>query len=269
MTTGTNNHDDVYVADDPRLSDRLRRFLNSQSRRGAVTGEAAIRSAAALSVDGRRIPAPEDVVASMVRFERRYGGLLYKLVGGNDMEYGVDGDPTAHLTLHGIAFAGILDGDWTWAVDVLLDGQTATGPGRWPHRIIDRSVDQRLEKHALLASVRNRPHRTFAVTTPRGVVPSVDETVVPPPIHEATGPADLWYAGSDTALEITLSGWPPEYDRWVVRYFGTEPELMPHADVVVNAALGGQVHPADWCTLCATPRDPDTACPGRPGSTPY
>jgi hypothetical protein len=73
------------------------------------------------------------------------------------MEYGLDGDPTGYPTPLGLAFAGILDGDWTCGVDVLTDGSTAMAPGRWPHRVIDRSVDQRLEKHALLVSVRHWP----------------------------------------------------------------------------------------------------------------
>jgi hypothetical protein len=141
----------------------------------------------------------------MVRFDHRYGGLRYRVVGSNNMEYGLDGEPIGYQTPHGMAFAAILDDDWTWPVDVLLDGRTAMGPGRWPQRVIDRSVDQRLEKHSMLASVRRWPHQTFAVTTPTEVSPIVHEAVVPPLVYEAT--ADYhraWWTLGATGLVLLL-----------------------------------------------------------------
>ncbi|MEV0610369.1 hypothetical protein AB0I61_28805 [Polymorphospora rubra] len=43
--------------------------------------EARIRSAAAMTVDGRDEPAPEELITAMVRFEERYGGLRYPVIG--------------------------------------------------------------------------------------------------------------------------------------------------------------------------------------------
>jgi hypothetical protein len=80
--------------------------------------EHAIRSAAALDRDGNRGPVPDSLAEAMVWFERRYGGLLYRVIGGNGMEYGLDGEPTGYLNPHGLAFTGVIDGDWTWPIDV-------------------------------------------------------------------------------------------------------------------------------------------------------
>jgi hypothetical protein len=89
------------------------------------------------------------------------------------MEYGLDGEVRTAETPWGRAFAGVLDGSWTWSLDVLADGRTAMAPGTWPYLIIDRCVDQRLEAHALLAEVRGRPHRTFECPVVRGTRPRV------------------------------------------------------------------------------------------------
>jgi hypothetical protein len=220
----------------------------------------AIQSAAGLNIDGGRRPAPENLVTAMVGFEQRYGGLGYKVIGGNDMEYGLDGDPTGHPTPLGLAFTGILDGDWTCGVDVLTDGRTAMCPGRWPPRVIDRSVDQRLEKHALLVSVRHWPHRTFTCVTPTGVAPLVHKAVALPPVTEATGPADLWFSDQASAVEISLVGWPPDHDRWSIRYFASSPDRLIDAPAAVVNMIGDAVTPADWCALCATRLAPTQTC---------
>jgi hypothetical protein len=222
--------------------------------------QAAIQSAAGLSIDGDRRQAPENLVAAMVGFEHRYGGLGYKVIGGNNMEYGLDGDPTGYPTPLGLAFTGILDGDWTWGVDVLTDGRTAMRPGRWPPRVIDRSVDQRLEKHALPVSVRRWPHRTFTCVTPTRVPPQVQNAAAPPPVTEATGPADLWFSDQTTAVEISLIGWPPDQDRWSIRYFASTADQLMDAPVAVVNMVGNAVTNADWCALCLTRLAPSQTC---------
>ncbi|MEV0397161.1 hypothetical protein [Polymorphospora rubra] len=190
----------MYVGDDASRSPRLHRFLAEHARRLPYMTEARIRSAAAMTVDGRDEPASEELI-------------------------------------------------------------TAMGPGRWPYRIIDRSVDQRLEKHALLVAVRFWPHRTFTCFTPPEVLPVVDEERLPPPVPEATGPADLWWADDATAIEVTLNGWPPEQDRWTVRYFARTPRQAADANPTVYAAIGHETVPADWCALCSHDIAPGTTCP--------
>ena len=80
----------------------------------------------------------------------------------------------------------MLDGDWTAAMDVLVDGRLAFAPGRARSRVIDRTVDQWLEKHALLTEVRSLAHRGSTLTVPPGLVPQVDSRGLPPVAAEAT-----------------------------------------------------------------------------------
>jgi hypothetical protein len=250
----------VHVADDPLVSGRLRGFLRAAVRRSTLP-EDQIRAAAAVQIDGRRSPAPDDVVTAMVGFERRYGGLGYPLIVGNPMEYGLDDDLTAYPTPDGTAFAGIWDGDWNWAVDVLPDGRTAMAPGAWSSRVLDRTVDQRLEKHALLTAVRRWPHRGYECFTPMGVRPAVREESLPPAVPEASGPADLWWFDDATAVQVTLRGWPPRHDHWIVRVFARADHLLAGADAIVRSAVhGGSAKPAGWCELCLRGLPGDKAC---------
>lgn len=228
--------------------------------------EEEIRSVAALQIDGRRSAAPSALITAMVGFERRYGGLSYPLMVGNAMEYGLDADATAYPTPYGLAFAGILDGDWNWAVDVLPDGRTTMAPGAWPARIIERTVDQRLEKHALLAAVRWWPHRAYECFTPTGVRPEVRDELLPSPAPEASGPADLWWFDDGTAVQLTLRGWPPRHDHWVARIFARADHLLAGTDAVVRTAIhGGLARPTGWCDLCPRGLPGSNAChPARP-----
>jgi hypothetical protein len=222
--------------------------------------ESAIRSAASIRVDQRLEPAPEAVVAAMVQFESRYGGLVYPLITRNGMECGLDGDTTAHQTDLGPAFTAILDGDWTWPVDVLLDGRTAMGPGRWSYRVIDKSVEQRLEKHALLAEVRRWPHRTIEVLTASGVPPEVSRLTLPPPVHEASGPADLWWTDGLIAVQLSLLGWPDDEDRWQLCQFASTAKLLSEALEPIQSTVQQTALPETWCGLCGAFRDPDDVC---------
>lgn len=255
------------MADDLSVSGRLRGFLARQAYRVPGMDELEIRSAAALQLPERREPVPTGLITAMVGFERRYGGLSYPLVVGPSMAYGLDGDATAFPTEHGPAFAGILDGDWSWAVEVLADGRTAIAPGAWPSRIIERSVDQRLEKHALLAMVRGWPHRGYEYFTVTDVPPVVREELLPPPVPEASGPADRWWLDDLTAVQLTLRGWPPGRDHWIARVFVRDGRWMTGQDPIAGSAVGGSegaavrglggfaprgggVRAAFWCELC-------------------
>jgi hypothetical protein len=74
----------------------------------------------------------------MIRFEDRYGGLWYRLLSSNGMEHGLDGEATAYPSADGWSFPGIVDGDQTWAVDILLDERTVMTLAGQP-RIINSS----------------------------------------------------------------------------------------------------------------------------------
>ncbi|MFC5002379.1 hypothetical protein ACFPIJ_31665 [Dactylosporangium cerinum] len=238
------------MLDDPGLSERARRFLARHAIRRPHLDAAAVRAAAVLP-DGA--PAPVELADVLVWFEERYGGLSYPLLVGNGMEHGVRRGRRFVVTALGLAFGGIVDGDWTCGVGVLLDGSTTMDLGEWGCRVIDRSVDQRIEKHALLAEVRDwRHHQTFACRTPPDVPPMVDERWLPPPVPEATGPAELWWSDGDAAVQATLWSWRPEGDRWIVRYFARVWEKVDDASRTVYAAMGHETVPAEWCYLCDT-----------------
>jgi hypothetical protein len=227
-------------------------FLAGSGKRAPAMTAADIESAAALLVDGRRRAASPELVAGMQAFEARYGGLGYPLVVGNTMEYGLDGDVTGYPTLYGPAFTGIFDGDWTCGIDVLPDGRTAIALGAWPRRIIDRSVDQRLEKHALLAYVRRWPHRAYECFTAPDTPPVVRDGMLPPAVPAATGPADRWWFDEVTAVQVMLHGWPPGQDHWIARVFARDADLLSGEDSLIRSAVHeGRARPAGWCELCA------------------
>jgi hypothetical protein len=249
------------VLDDPGLSDRARSFLTRHATRHHQMDEAAVRASAVIRADGREEPAPDELVETLVWFEERYGGLFYPVLGSNEMEYGLDGGVAFHHTPLGPAFTGILDGGRTWGVDVLLDGSTAMDLGSWPYRVIDRSIDQRIEKHALLVEVRDWWHRTYTCSTPPHVSPVADERPLPPAVPEASGPADLWWRDDDTAVQATLHRWGWGRDSWVVRHFVRTVHLAAEADPLVHAAMGHETVPATWCVLCsATSPQASPAC---------
>jgi hypothetical protein len=143
------------------------------------------------------------------------------------------------------------------------------GPGRWPYRIIDRSVDQRLESHALLLTVSGWFHRTFTSYTPHDVVPVTDERHLPQSVPEATSPTELWWLDEDAgvAVQAKLRVWPPDRDEWTVRYFTRTPAQVADANPAVFRATVHETVPALWCTLCSDSVDPGRTChPLRRGS---
>ncbi|WP_229830890.1 glycoside hydrolase family 43 protein [Actinoplanes ianthinogenes] len=249
-----------------RMTPRVARFLAAYGERGVRTSAAQIRRlASADGPDGPLPVVPEELIAAAIAFEERYGGLTYRLgPRGAEMEYGLDGEAYfAWTPEHGWTMPAIVDGSWTWGLAVLLDGRTIMGPGEWPDRVIDRSLEQRLEKHALLAEVAGWPHATFAQTTGTGVIPQIGVIGIPP-VPEATGPADLWWSDEDFAVHLTLNGWPEGEDSWAVRCFARSGQQLP--EVIRRVEWRGPV--GSWCSLCLRflqPGMPDYTPQGEPG----
>jgi hypothetical protein len=208
-------------------------------------------SARLLDEEGVEVSAPAEMVTAMLEFEERYGGLSYRLLSANPMGYGLDGQPVGYRTGHGWAFGGVLDGDWTAVMDVLVDGRIAFAPGRALSRVIDRTVDQRLEKHALLAEVRTWPHRAFTITVPPGLIPQLATGGLPPVATEATGPATMWWHDQGRAVQLDLDSWWQDRDDWILRCFTRHRHDLAGA-VAATQTAANSLHPSEatWCGIC-------------------
>lgn len=57
-----------------------------------------------------------------------------------------------------------------------------------PDRLIDSSVPQRIESHALLAMVGRWPHHHYSLAVPSGTEPAVSTRHFPPAVLDAAGP---------------------------------------------------------------------------------
>lgn len=220
----------MHILDDSTISTRVARFLTARGERWAPTSVEQIRlSATAKGPDGPLSSVPDDLLEAAIAFEERYGGLAYRSrAGENHMEYGLDGEASFSWTPeYGWSMpAALIDGSWTWPVSLLLDGRTTMDPGEWPDRVIDRTLAQRLEKHALLAEVSAWPHATFTYVTRPQQLPDVDvcDTQL---IEEATGPTDRWWYDGQTAVHLTLAGWPKGEDHWVLAVSRTRASSYP------------------------------------------
>lgn len=256
----------MHVLDDPSVSERLRGFLAACGRRAYQPMSAARVESLACTVDeeDNEGPAPDAVVAAMVAFEERYGGLETRLPGRNPMEYGLDGEARAHLTSYGWAFTAILDGGMTWPVDVLEDGRTAMAMPRAPYRIIDSTVEQRLESHALTAAMMSWPHRVLTATAVPFTVPTAVQELLPPKVGEATGPADLWWYDDQAAVHLRLSLWWRGHHAWTVRCFTRDPRALDQTVEAVQAGISGLTAPEEiWCSLCGQLVPPGQSCRGE------
>ncbi|WFE58618.1 hypothetical protein [Micromonospora sp. WMMD712] len=96
---------------------------------------------------------PDVLIQVMIRFEERFGGLWYPVIGSKRYGARLDGAAVVHRGPLDLAFTGIVDGDRTWGVDLPAGGCTAMEPGHWSYRLIDHCVLQRLESHATLMTV--------------------------------------------------------------------------------------------------------------------
>lgn len=207
---------------------------------------------------------PEEAIETMIRFEERYGGLWYPLLGSNGIEHGLHGEATVHPSTDGWAYRAIVDGDQTWAVDVLLDERTVMTLAGRP-RIINSSIAQRLEAHARLVLVRRWPHATLRLTTEPGQEPAVAEEGLPALDFEATGPADKWWRNDETAIHLELHTWWRGKDTWAARCFSKRAENLAAAvESVRHSVTGSEWRDEDWCALCAQFRE--SAEPCFPGS---
>ncbi|MER5892167.1 hypothetical protein [Streptomyces sp. NPDC001876] len=255
----------MHILDDPCLSPRVLALL-TRARRGPAMSAGQIRDLACVeAADGSEAPVPGEAIEAMTRFEERYGGLWYPLLGSNGMEHGLHGEATVYPGIDGWSFPGIHDGDQTWSVDVLLDERTVMTLAGQP-RIINSSIAQRLEAHAQLAQVRDWPHVTSGIAVEPGQEPAAAEVDFPALDVEATGPADKWWSNDETAIHLKLHTWWGSEDIWVVRCFAKRAEnLTATVESVRHAVTGGVWRDEDWCALCAHFRHPTQPClPGTP-----
>ncbi|MFJ3505558.1 hypothetical protein [Streptomyces sp. NPDC090135] len=179
----------MHILDDPCVSPRVVALLTRARRSPKMPADRIRVLARAQTLEGNEAAVPPGAVEAMIRFEERYGGLWYPLLGPNGMEHGLNGEAIIYLNTDGWTFPGILDGDQTWPVDVLLDERTVMTLAGRP-RVVNSSILQRLEAHAQLSQVRDRPHVTFGIATEPGREPTVAATGLPRLDAEATGPAD-------------------------------------------------------------------------------
>jgi hypothetical protein len=93
---------------------------------------------------------------------------------------------TIYQTGFGPAFRGIMDGAWTTPLYILHDGRTLVRlGGQVPDRVIDSSVVQRIESHALLAVAGRWPHHRYILAIvielarPAGIHGGASKSAVP------------------------------------------------------------------------------------------
>lgn len=274
------NHEAIHILDDPCVSPRVRRRLDSHGWRSHLPLAAdRIRELALVHCADRSPRSPTaDELSFLTDFEQRYGGLRYQVLGGNAMEHGLDGEVALYKTEFGVTLPAILDGAWTSRVHILPEGRTMMREGRGPLRIarmIDASLTQRIEHHALLAEVGRWPHCIFTLVLPARAEPEVVADHLPTPVPEATGPANRWWFDGERAVFAHLRSWwgrlggesAEPSDVWGVWCFTRdEAELDDLASRCASAITGVAQLDEDWCSLCG-----DVTAAGRhrlPGGAP-
>lgn len=153
------------------------------------------------------------------------------------MKYGLDGDTRVY---------------WTNSVEVLPDGRAGmTVPDR-PLRVLNRSVDQRLEAHALLLTVRHRPHLTLELAIPQGTTPVLAGADFPPRVDEASGPADLWWFDGASAVHLHLhTWWAKDHDIWEARCFSRDATTLNRIKESLLNEVTEPLQPREVrCSLC-------------------
>jgi len=252
--------------DDLPLSPLALDLLASRGRRLAQPMAAErIRDRARLQPDGApaTVIVPE-VVEHMADFEQQFGGLWYSILKEreNGMEYGLQGDCTLFRTRFGPAFRAIMDGALTEPLHILPDGRTLIGLGlSTPDRVIDSSVIQRIEGHALLAVAGRWAHHRYPFETAYGADPAVNTEAFPPAVPRATGPTKRWWLDGDRAVLLRLRSWWTRVrgtgimtagpDRWTMWCFSRTEAGLAWASGR-QADIGGiPVADSGWCVVCA------------------
>jgi hypothetical protein len=201
----------IHGFEDLPFSPQAQKPLATRSRRIAQPRTAErIRELARLhNPGGSDAAGVPEIVDRMVEFGQRFSGLWYSILRDheNGMEYLLE-ECTVYQTGFGPAFRGIMDGAWTTPLYILQDGRTLMRlGGQVPDRVIDSSVIQRIESHALLAVAGRWPHRRYTLTAPSGAEPAVGTGAFPPAVPEATGPANRWWFDGDRAVLLRLRSW--------------------------------------------------------------
>lgn len=218
--------------------------------------------------DGPERP-PAELIDFLIAFEQRYGGLWYPVVGGNGMEHGLDGEANLYVTDFGLALPGILDGDATRHVNILIDGRTTMAAGRgFPDLVIDSSVGQRIESHALLVEVRRWAHRVYRLTCALNADPIPRVPELPPTVPEATGAGSRWWFDGESAVYARLRGRcrAPRTGRdgvnlpqvwWTIWCFARDAAALSDIGSRLEQALPSESKASEaWCMLCQEPHDP-------------
>lgn len=260
----------MHILEDPELSKRVWLLLR-HARRMPSMAVLDIRAwAKAERADGNPTGLPAGAVDALVRFEERYGGLWYPNTGysphSNGMEYGLglDGEPLVREGPFGwLIPSACVDGDWTWGVDLLLDGRTVIdlGSGNEPF-LVDRDLPQRIEHHAQRALVHNWPHAVFHWETATGTDPALTAgPLIPPRDDAASGPTDHWWTTPDIAIHLHAPDAASRRGRWLVlchTRHGTD--LSALREATLDALPPGVASPATWCPACERATAPYELC---------
>jgi hypothetical protein len=260
--------------DDLPVTPRALSLLARASRLYQPTPADRIREQARLKPeDSPAAASMPETVERMAEFEQRFGGLWYTILREreNGMEYGLEGDFTIFHTGFGPAFRGILDGTWTWPVHILHDGRTLMRLGeRYPDRVIDSSVIQRIESDALLAVAGRWAHHRYTFAVASDAEPAVDTEAFPPAVPEATGPTKRWWFDGDRAVFLRLKSWWTRRngtasamagpDRWTMWYFTRAEADLAWASGRHTEIAGTPVPDKNWCVMCLQSTPENLAC---------
>jgi hypothetical protein len=269
----------IHGFDDLPFSPQAQKLLATRSRRIAQPWPPGrIRELARLHHPGGSdlVSVPE-TVDRMVEFGQRFSGLWYSILRDheNGMEYLLE-ECTVYQTGFGPAFRGIMDGAWTEPLYILHDGRTLVRLGaQRPYRVIDSSVIQRIESHALLAVAGRWPHRRYTLTVPSGAEPTVGTGAFPPAVPGATGPANRWWFDGDRAVLLRLSPWRRAangmkvagLDYWTMWCFARTESGLAWASACRADIPGDPVAGLDWCVICACSTPEDVSCKPAANST--
>jgi hypothetical protein len=138
---------------------------------------------------------------------------------------------------------------------------TIMGPGKWPDRIIDRTLVQRLEKHALLAEIATWPHATFTYVT-GSLLSGIDVCG----IRLSRNQPDQRTAGGTTASQQFTSPSAVGQRVKITGSCGVARTMEQLPDLLRRVSHLGPID--DWCSICCRliqPSQPSYTPQGDPG----